>query len=177
MIHLCASITGSRPYSIRCAAFVAPAVVTLRQADSPISIGRAPAMGIVLANDLTASPLHGDFTYASREWLTDDGGLSRNGSNIHGEGVAGRRRFDHGDRLRFGRSEFEFQGVRHRQPCDSIASGRRPPRRAPLIVRCWPSSPGPLRTRPGGLPATDAEIAQALGVTFAEVRDAGADLL
>ena len=46
--------------------------------------------------------MHAELERVGEEWALADDGLSRNGSFVNGERVAGRRRLDDGDALRFG---------------------------------------------------------------------------
>ncbi len=67
-----------------------------------LSVGRSEAADIGLAFDREVSRVHAELERVGEEWALADDGLSRNGSFVNGERVAGRRRLRDGDALRFG---------------------------------------------------------------------------
>ena len=73
-----------------------------------VAIGRSPNVDVVLSWDARVSTVHAELTRLGDDWLLVDDGLSRNGSFVNGERVAGRRRLRDGDRLRFGATEVRF---------------------------------------------------------------------
>ena len=66
------------------------------------SVGRGEAADIGLGFDREVSRVHAELERVGEEWTLADDGLSRNGSFVNGERVAGRRRLRDGDALRFG---------------------------------------------------------------------------
>jgi pSer/pThr/pTyr-binding forkhead associated (FHA) protein len=68
----------------------------------PVRFGRRPANDVVLDWDGEVSGLHAELECISDEWTIADDGLSKNGTFLNGERVAGRRRLRGGDRLRMG---------------------------------------------------------------------------
>jgi pSer/pThr/pTyr-binding forkhead associated (FHA) protein len=152
----------------------APQALTLRSADAPLSIGRGSAMDIALATDPTVSALHAQLTCVAGVWLLVDDGLSSNGSYVNGERVRSRQRLRDGDRLQLGRSVLTFHLAGPPPPtAPTSAPGTVPHAHRAVLAELS----RPLLARSRGLPATDTEIALALGVTIATVRDAIAELL
>ncbi|MGH2973709.1 MAG: FHA domain-containing protein [Solirubrobacterales bacterium] len=74
----------------------------LGEADDRESVGRSGAADISLAFDREVSRMHAELEQMGEEWTLADNGLSRNGSFVNGERVAGRRRLRDGDALQFG---------------------------------------------------------------------------
>ncbi len=92
-------------------------IVALESAHAPISVGRAPETVLTLEWDGEVSRLHAEFEVSGGQWMLVDDGLSRNGSFVNGERLAGRRRLRDGDVLRFGETPVTFraplQGASH----------------------------------------------------------------
>ena len=81
----------------------------LDPAQAPISIGRAPETTLTLSWDPDVSRLHAELEVSGGQWMLVDDGLSRNGSFVNGERLAGRRRLRDGDALRFGETLVQFR--------------------------------------------------------------------
>jgi pSer/pThr/pTyr-binding forkhead associated (FHA) protein len=141
---------------------------------APLSVGRSPAMDIVLTGDPTVSALHAQLDHVSGQWLVADDGLSRNGTRVNGHPVAGRRRLRPGDRLQLGRTELVFHTAngetRGEGPDVAVAPSAAHRKVLDLLA-------GPLADDPQALPATDTAIASALGLEVPVVRHAVAELL
>ncbi|HEY3186553.1 MAG TPA: FHA domain-containing protein [Solirubrobacteraceae bacterium] len=73
-----------------------------------VNIGRSAAVEISLQWDPEVSTYHAQLERVGDDWALVDDGLSRNGSFVNGERVAGRRRLHNGDHLRFGRTRVTF---------------------------------------------------------------------
>lgn len=67
-----------------------------------LTIGRREDNDIALPWDRQVSRLHAQIERIKNDWCLVDEGLSRNGSHVNGERIAGRRRLADGDRLCFG---------------------------------------------------------------------------
>jgi DNA-binding CsgD family transcriptional regulator len=67
-----------------------------------LTIGRSAQNGLALTWDPQVSRTHAQLELVGGDWTVVDDGLSRNGSFVNGERVAGRRRLDDGDMLRIG---------------------------------------------------------------------------
>jgi class 3 adenylate cyclase len=81
-----------------------------------VTIGRGREVDISLPWDRSVSLLHAEAVRLGSHWLISDDGVSRNGTFVNGERVAGRRRLRHGDVMRVGHTELSF---------DDASSGRR----------------------------------------------------
>ena len=66
------------------------------------SVGRSEEADVSLGFDREVSRAHAELERVGGEWALADDGLSRNGSFVNGERVAGRRRLRDGDELMFG---------------------------------------------------------------------------
>jgi hypothetical protein len=67
-----------------------------------LSVGRSEEADVSLGFDREVSRAHAELERVGGEWALADDGLSRNGSLVNGERVAGRRRLRDGDELMFG---------------------------------------------------------------------------
>ena len=67
-----------------------------------LTVGRSEAAEVSLEFDREVSRVHAELERLGEDWTLADDGLSRNGSFVNGERVAGRRRLSDGDALRFG---------------------------------------------------------------------------
>jgi predicted component of type VI protein secretion system len=75
------------------------------------------ANAVCLDWDTEVSRLHAELERAGGDWTVADDGLSRNGTFLGGERIAGRRRLRDGDVVRFGRTT-----VLYRQPSATDAA-------------------------------------------------------
>jgi predicted component of type VI protein secretion system len=165
-------MSDARSYLASCRSEDRRVAIPLRHEAAPLLVGRAARMDVVLRGDPTVSSLHAELTYVRGEWVVADGGLSRNGTYVNGERVDGRHRLRHGDRLRFGRSELRF--CLHLAPKSRPVAGvPRPPRTYEDLLA---ELARPLHHDPGGVPATDTQIAHALGLPIDAVAHAVAQL-
>lgn len=73
-----------------------------------LPVGRAQPSGLQL-DDPEVSSLHAELQRVGDDWVVVDDGLSRNGTFVNGERVAGRRRLRDGDALRFGQTSVVFR--------------------------------------------------------------------
>lgn len=126
-----------------------------------VLVGRSPRCEVTLAWDDHVSRVHAVLERLGADWLVADDGLSRNGTFVNGERLAGGRRLRHEDRLRLGQTVLVFRSsVAPELP--STALGQRgvqvsTAQRAVLRALCRPLLTG------GSLnPATNREIADEL---------------
>jgi hypothetical protein len=84
-------------------------LVELPPGAGPVTVGRHPDSDLALSWDHEISRVHAQLEPVGREWALVDDGLSRNGSYVNGERVAGRRRLRDGDRLCFGETVVLFR--------------------------------------------------------------------
>src|SRR3712207_5400398 len=73
------------------------------------AIGRTSGNEVVLDWDPQVSRSHAQLERLGSDWTLTDDGLSRNGSHVNGERVAGRRRLRDGDVVRVGRTTLVFR--------------------------------------------------------------------
>jgi hypothetical protein len=135
--------------------------VALDGAVSPVTIGRLPGNDVVLGWDEEVSRLHAELEAAGRDWVLVDDGLSRNGTWVNGERVAGRRRLIDGDRLCFGETPMVFEAPQQGAalPTTGVAAGPADVvlsemQRKVLVALCRPFGASAYAT-----PATNREIA------------------
>ncbi|MEV6274358.1 FHA domain-containing protein [Nocardia sp. NPDC051832] len=74
-----------------------------------ITIGRSVHADLSMPWDAEVSRLHAAVEYLGAHWTIVDDGLSRNGTFVNGDRLAGRRRLMAGDKIRVGSSMVEFR--------------------------------------------------------------------
>jgi DNA-binding CsgD family transcriptional regulator len=136
-------------------------IVTLDQ-QVPVWVGRRPSADLSLSWDKEVSGVHAQLEPAGGEWTLVDDGLSRNGSFVNGERVAGRRRLEDGDMMRIGRTPVLFRrpGVVTETNLVADQAGLvriSDAQRRVLVALCRP-----LAEDPRGVPATNRQIAEDL---------------
>ncbi|MFD4366588.1 FHA domain-containing protein [Rhodococcus sp. NPDC058521] len=78
--------------------------------DSPrLTVGRSPRSGVPLTSDDEVSRLHAVIECVDTQWTILDDGLSRNGTFVNGDRIAGRRRLRDGDCVRIGRTALTYR--------------------------------------------------------------------
>jgi pSer/pThr/pTyr-binding forkhead associated (FHA) protein len=77
-----------------------------------VTIGRSVETDVALIWDGEVSRLHAQLEAAAGEWFVVDDGLSRNGTFVNGQRIAGRRRLADGDALRVGATVMLFRNPR-----------------------------------------------------------------
>ena len=73
-----------------------------------MTLGRGAGMDLPIPWDAEVSGLHAELRRLGEEWTVTDDGLSRNGTFLNGERVAGRQRLRPGDRLIVGQTVIAF---------------------------------------------------------------------
>ncbi|MEA2278240.1 MAG: hypothetical protein QOC78_3200 [Solirubrobacteraceae bacterium] len=128
-----------------------------------LTVGRDADADVPLSWDEQVSRLHAELECLGSRWTVSDDGLSRNGSFVNGQRVAGRRRLVDGDALRFGRTQILFRApsigrstaLGEDIPTADTLSGAQ---RRVLVALCRPYKGSP----PFTTPATNQEIADEL---------------
>ncbi len=82
--------------------------VVLSPDNARVTVGRSPQADIPLTWDDEVSRLHAAIEWMGTHWTILDDGLSRNGTYVNGERLAGRRRLRAGDRIRIGGALLTF---------------------------------------------------------------------
>jgi pSer/pThr/pTyr-binding forkhead associated (FHA) protein len=144
----------------------------LAASDVPVTVGRGEGVDVRIGWDAQVSQLHAELRPLGGEWLIVDDGLSRNGTFVGEERVAGRRRLRDRDLVRVGTTLLVF-----RQPGAEATRGETamapesapaltPAQRRVLVALCRPLASG------AGLatPATNREIADELVLSVEAVK-------
>jgi DNA-binding CsgD family transcriptional regulator len=84
-------------------------LLILDPARERVTVGRSLANGLCLEWDTEVSRLHAEVERVGGDWTVADDGLSRNGTFVNGERIAGRRRLRDGDVVRFGKTVATFR--------------------------------------------------------------------
>jgi pSer/pThr/pTyr-binding forkhead associated (FHA) protein len=127
------------------------------QAGRAETIGRDADCGISLAWDTRVSRLHAELRELEGRWVVVDDGLSRNGTFVNGEAVAGRRRLRDGDVIDVGATVLTFRDPRERRGASTVVAGEggaapelSPAQRRVLVALCRPFRDGDQFARPAG---------------------------
>jgi predicted component of type VI protein secretion system len=136
------------------------------------SIGRAEGNDVILDWDREVSRSHAQVERIGSDWALVDDGLSRNGSQVNGERIVGRRRLSDGDVLRIGQTTLVFRAPgaqfdsTHAAGATPIAHVTAAERRV-LVELCVPFA---ADGGPAPAPATNRDIASALNVSTDSVK-------
>lgn len=139
-------------------------VFVLEPPDEQLWIGRGAACDLRLDWDERASRCHAELVRVADGWAVVDDGLSRNGTFVGGERIAGRRRLHHGEVVRFGSSSMTYllpgaSGAATRPAEDLLALPDLTPMQHKVLVSlCRPL----LDARSPAVPATNPAIAAEL---------------
>jgi hypothetical protein len=132
-----------------------------------VAIGRIAGNDVVLDWDGQVSRSHAQLERVGADWALVDDGLSRNGSQVNGERVLGRRRLSDGDVVRLGKTALVFRAPAAGHE-STIGAQSLPPahltdaERRVLIALCAPFAD---KGGTAPVPATNAEIAAALNLS------------
>jgi class 3 adenylate cyclase len=83
--------------------------------EGDVTIGRGEDADVRLWWDPSVSLVHAEAVRLGRHWLIGDDGVSRNGTFVNGERIAGRRRLRDGDVVRVGRTTLYFNDAPSRR--------------------------------------------------------------
>lgn len=144
----------------------------LAEADAPVTLGRGEGADVRFEWDPQVSQLHAELRPLGGEWLLVDDGLSRNGTFVGEERVAGRRRLRDRDLVRIGVTLLLFRAPGAEATRGETAMAPEaapeltPSQRNVLVALCRPLSSG------SGLatPATNREIADELVLSVEAVK-------
>ena len=84
-------------------------ILVLRSDLARLTVGRTPGCDVQIEDDPEVSRLHAEFERIGDGWAVSDDGLSRNGTYVNGERIAGRRLLRDGDVIRFGHTAATFR--------------------------------------------------------------------
>jgi pSer/pThr/pTyr-binding forkhead associated (FHA) protein len=148
-------------------------IVVLPDDRPHLVIGRAAECDVCLSWDSEVSRLHAELVRIGSQWLVADEGLSRNGTHVGGERLAGRRRLTDGDVVTLGGTTISFRqpgtaGVVTTRLSDrsAVAAHVTAAQRRVLLALCRPFKGGNSTT----VPATNPQIAEELYLTVAAVK-------
>ena len=96
--------------------------VTLTGDPQRLTVGRADENHVALPWDGQVSRVHAVIEWVGGNWTISDDGLSRNGTFVNGERVAGRRRLEAGDGIRVGGSLVTFHDFTPRRGAMTIVA-------------------------------------------------------
>jgi pSer/pThr/pTyr-binding forkhead associated (FHA) protein len=137
------------------------------------SVGRSEAADVSLAFDPEVSRVHAELERVGEEWALVDDGLSRNGSFVNGERVAGRRRLRDGDALRFGDTQVLYRAPSEPAAEETLAAKDRrdlasvtDTQRRVLVALCRPFAGG----SEFATPATNRQIADEVALSVDAVK-------
>jgi pSer/pThr/pTyr-binding forkhead associated (FHA) protein len=137
-----------------------------------LTVGRRDSNDVPLQWDSEVSRVHAVIERMGGEWTVCDDGLSRNGSFVNGERLAGRHRLNDGDALAFGDTIVVFRAPSPRQSEPTVAPEELPTARAltetqrkVLVALCRPYKESSFAT-----PATNQQIAEELFLSVDAVK-------
>jgi DNA-binding CsgD family transcriptional regulator len=147
-------------------------ILELAARGARVTVGRRPDNDIALAWDAEVSRVHAQLEPVGSDWALIDDGLSRNGSYVNGERVAGRRRLRDGDRLCFGETPMLFCAPVHEPSLSTAAVTTRAGtiqltdiQHRLLVALCRP-----LKDSAYSPPATNREIADEVHLSVDAVK-------
>ena len=136
-----------------------------------VTLGRSSHADVSLDGDPRVSRLHAVLEDVGGAWVLVDDGLSRHGSKVNGEPVAGRRRLEHGDVITLGESAVAFLApTREPETATSTGTGAAIPTLSEADRRALDALCAPLWGDPYAPPASNREIADALCLSEARVK-------
>jgi pSer/pThr/pTyr-binding forkhead associated (FHA) protein len=148
-------------------------IVELDESGPSLSSGRAADTDIRLGWDTEVSRLHAQLERVAGTWTVVDDGMSRNGSFVNGERIAGRRRLSDGDTMQFGDTAVVFRSplagdtsVTAVSERAGLAVGVSDSQRRVLIALCRPFKDAAAFASP----ATNQEIADQLFLSVGAVK-------
>jgi hypothetical protein len=148
-------------------------IVGLGSGSARLSVGRGDSSDIPLPWDADVSRLHAVLERIGDDWTVSDDGLSRNGTFVNAERIAGRRRLHDGDTVRFGSTTAVFRDplVTGAIETNLAADGSgeiaiSDAERRVLVALCAPYKVG----TPYAAPASNREIADRLHVSVDTVK-------
>jgi FHA domain len=147
-------------------------VIILLDTAAPRTVGRRPEHDVALPWDSEVSRVHAQLERIGSDWAVVDDGLSRNGTYVNGERVAGRQRLRNGDRLCFGETPVLFCAAAHEPSLSTavvgVTGGSFPLteiQRRVLVALCRP-----LRDSTYAQPATNRQIAEEVHLSVDAVK-------
>jgi len=148
-------------------------IIRLPQAGSRLTIGRSAESDVRLEWDDNVSRVHAELIRVGGEWTVTDDGLSRNGSYVNGERIAGRRRLRDGDSLRLGETAITYRAPASADRSSTTQASGLPTTKSlsPSRRRVLIALARPVRSGTGlATPATNQQIADELSLSVPAVK-------
>ena len=147
--------------------------LTLHAGLRRVTIGRGPGNDIPLGWDTDASRLHAELERLGADWTLVDDGVSRIGTLLNGERIAGRQRLRDGDRVQVGKTVLTISIPKPHGKGSRGAAARAksagpelsPTQRRVLEALCRPYKESEFAT-----PATNQQIAEELFISSDAVK-------
>jgi FHA domain/Bacterial regulatory proteins, luxR family len=148
-------------------------IVSLDEGRDRLTLGRSSQTDLPLDWDREVSRVHAELERIGPTWTLVDDGLSRNGSYVNDERVAGRRRLEDGDVLGLGDTNLVYRAPASSESSVTIASDRSAraaavteSQRRVLVALCRPfAEAGAFAS-----PATNQQIAEELFLSVGAVK-------
>jgi pSer/pThr/pTyr-binding forkhead associated (FHA) protein len=147
-------------------------IVELDASAAHVTVGRRSDNDVALGWDAEVSRVHAQLEPVGGDWTVVDDGLSRNGSFVNGQRIAGRRRLRDGDRLCFGETPVLFCAPANEASLSTAAVGAGPAaiqlttaQRAVLVALCRP-----MKDSAYAAPASNREIAEEVHLSVDAVK-------
>ena len=141
-------------------------------AGQQMTVGRREDHDIPLVWDMQVSRLHAQIERIKGDWCLVDDGLSRNGSFVNGERIAGKRRLADGDRICCGSTAMIYRAPASDRSESTIGIATSTPsvplseiRRKILIALVRPMAQSAFAT-----PATNQEVAEEVSLSVDAVK-------
>jgi hypothetical protein len=148
-------------------------ILVLGEDRTRVHVGRGLANDVALEWDSEVSRLHAELERAGADWTVSDDGLSRNGTWVNGERIAGRRRLRDGDVVRFGRTAATYRHPATGMVDETEVAGDLPDRASlsPAQHRVLVALCRPFKDASGLVsPATNQQIADELFLSVEAVK-------
>lgn len=138
-----------------------------------VTVGRAPEVDVVLAEDLMVSRLHTTLELVAGVWTLVDNGLSRNGTYVNGRRLTGRLALHDRDEIRLGTTTLTFCAPSEETGAHTLVgqplpvpTHLTPAQRSVVLALCRPYKTGDAYA----LPATNQQIADELFLSVDAVK-------
>jgi len=134
-----------------------------------VPIGRRADAEIAVTDDPQVSRVHAVLERVGIDWVVMDEGLSRNGTVVNGDRLSQRHRLANGDEVKVGRTVLHYVHLMPADDADTLTDAGSVVSRIDLITpqqrNVLAALSAPLRNDSSAAPATNAEIAAALGLS------------
>jgi hypothetical protein len=139
-------------------------LLALRPGHQRVTIGRGPANDVTLGWDTEVSRVHAELERHGGQWTLVDDGLSRSGTWVNGERIAGRHRLRDGDVVQVGQTlvAYRVPAPEKSRPTKAAAAKAATPALTPAQRRVLEALCRPYKESEFATPATNQAIAEEL---------------